>query len=693
MTMLAANSRSDGTLYGSVLIFKITSTCRHSIGAQIAKCSKIRSNFCNRAVRTAGNGCVPLRKSDLMLRAARSARYISLMSPAVRIPEGFVDELKARLRPSDIIGRKVKLKKQGKEWVGLSPFTNEKTPSFYVNDQKKIFKCFSSGLGGDVISFVMETERLSFMEAVEKLADDAGMALPKATPESQEQYDRRQRLYAACEAATAFYEAELRNRDGADARRYLAARGLQPDRWSAYRLGYSPDDWRKTFEHLKACGFSQSEIVEAGLAVEKEGGGEPYDRFRGRLMFPIEDSRGKVIAFGGRALQDDAKPKYLNSSDTPLFHKSKVLYRYKAAREAFGSTEEGGLIVCEGYMDVIALCEAGFGHAVAPLGTALTEDQLSLLWRAGPEPVLCFDGDRAGLGAAHRSIERALPGLQPGRSVFFCLLSDGLDPDDLIRAQGPGAMGKALDAALPLVEVLWRRERDAESLDTPERQAGLQQRLMQAASNIQNGAVKSAYERELKTRMRDFFWQLRRQTRGGSTSARSSVNTRLNAGGHDGDAKLKMGRQPKLKGLGNIMYAVDNPHLLDVGYEALATADLPDPDVSAIRDTLIGQNTTESGVDRTHLSNHLEGIGKLRAAELLRTYPDIPEIPPGGPEEREWLIALEQYARPDGTDRSGRVSSEAFATLEDARHRHRMVSERRARTARLNEAAEKADQD
>ncbi len=274
------------------------------------------------------------------------------MSAPIRIPDGFVDELKTRIRPSEVIGRKVKLKKQGKEWVGLSPFTNEKTPSFYVNDQKKIFKCFSSGIGGDVISFVMETERLSFMEAVEKLADEAGMALPKATPESQEQYDRRLRLIGASEAAAAFYEERLRSAEGAEARRYLEGRGLKPGSWGKYRLGYSPDDWRKTFEHLRSKGFSQSEIVEAGLAVEKDGGGDPYDRFRGRLMFPIEDARGQVIAFGGRALEPDAKPKYLNSSDTPLFHKSRVLYRYKAAREAFGGTDEGGLIVCEGYMDV-----------------------------------------------------------------------------------------------------------------------------------------------------------------------------------------------------------------------------------------------------------------------------------------------------------------------------------------------------
>ena len=606
------------------------------------------------------------------------------MNAPIRIPDGFVDELKARIRPSDVIGRKVKLKKQGKEWVGLSPFTNEKTPSFYVNDQKKIFKCFSSGIGGDVISFVMETERLSFMEAVEKLADEAGMSLPKATPESQEQYDRRQRLYGVCEAAAAYFETCLRAPEGAEARRYLEHRGLRPDRWSAYRLGFSPDDWRKTFEHLKSKGFSQSEIVEAGMAVEKDGGGEPYDRFRGRLMFPIEDSRGHVIAFGGRGLEPDAKPKYLNSSDTPLFHKSRVLYHYKDAREAFGGTDEGGLIVCEGYMDVIAMSEAGFAHAVAPLGTALTEEQLGLLWRAGPEPVLCFDGDRAGLGAAYRSIERALPGLQPGRSVFFCLLSDGLDPDDLIRDHGPGAMGKALDAALPLVEVLWRRERDLEPVDTPERQAGLEQRLMQAAGAIQNGAVKSAYERELKARMRDHLWQVRSASRG--------KNNAPARGGQVAAPVLRGGAPAKTRGLGLVVRAVDDHHLAEIGFEALAVAEFPDPDVSAIRDALISKNTAESGVDRKDISNHLKDLGKMRAVELLTNYPDIPEIPQSGSEEREWLIALEQYARLDGTDRSGRNSGEAFATPEDARHRHRLVAERRARTARLNEAAEKADQ-
>ena len=383
------------------------------------------------------------------------------MSQTVRIPDGFVEELKARIRPSDVIGRKVKLTKKGKEWVGLSPFTNEKTPSFYVNDQKRIFKCFSSGTGGDVINFIMETERLSFMEAVEKLAEEAGMQLPKASPEAVEAYDHRKRLVAVCEAAASWFEDRLLSGEGAAARAYLDGRGLDPAAWKRHRLGYSPDDWRRTRAHLNAQGFTDKELIETGLIKESDKGGEPFDFFRGRLMFPITDVRGAVIAFGGRGLTPDAKPKYLNSGDTELFHKSTVLYRYRAAREALGAGEGGGLIVCEGYMDAIALTEAGFGHAVAPLGTALTEEQLQLIWKAGPEPVMCFDGDRAGLGAAYRALDRALPFVEPGRSLFFVLLPDGMDPDDLIRARGALAMRGEIERRLPLSELLWRRERDA----------------------------------------------------------------------------------------------------------------------------------------------------------------------------------------------------------------------------------------
>ena len=607
------------------------------------------------------------------------------MSAPIRIPDGFVEELKARIRPSDVIGRKVKLKKQGKEWVGLSPFTNEKSPSFYVNDQKRIFKDFSSGIGGDVISFVMETERLSFMEAVEKLADEAGMQLPKATAADEETYDRRKRLYECCETACAFYEDRLRAAEGTEARAYLEGRGLGAGAWARHRLGYAPDDWRTTIEHLKSKGFSDREILESGLSVQKEGGGDPYDRFRGRVIFPITDVRGQVIAFGGRGMAPDAKPKYLNSNDTELFHKGRVLYRYKDARTAFGDTDEGGLIVTEGYMDAIALAEAGIGHAVAPLGTALTEDQLALLWRAGPEPVLCFDGDAAGLRAAYRSIERALPFLEPGRSLFFCLLSGGMDPDDLIRQSGPEAMKQALAGAVPLVEVLWQRERDAEPIDTPERQAGLEARLMQAAAHIKNPAVKAAYERDLKARMNEHLWQLRRSRRERTFSG--------------GGAPPKKGAKqtaaaPKTRGLGLIIRAIDNPHLIDFGFETLSMSVFRDEDVAILRDVIISWPQAGKGVDREAIRDHLEERGNTRAAELLKNYPEIPKIEPDGPEEREWLIALEQYvARDDSSPYGGGSGDDVTASPENWRRLHHEVAERKARAARLNEAAEQADQD
>ncbi|MFN4024134.1 MAG: DNA primase [Hyphomonas sp.] len=616
------------------------------------------------------------------------------MSSPVRIPEGFVDELKARIRPSYVIGRKVKLTRKGKEWVGLSPFTNEKTPSFYVNDQKRIFKCFSSGMGGDVISFVMETERLSFMEAVEKLAEEAGMSLPKASPEAVEEYDHRKRLQAACETAAAYFEERLRSSEGAGVRAYLEGRGLASSSWSRYRLGYAPDDWRRTRAHLHAEGFTDAELLEAGLIKESDKGGEPYDAFRGRLMFPIPDARGAVIAFGGRALTPDAKPKYLNSGDTPLFHKSNVLYRYKAAREALGHGEGGGLIVAEGYMDVIALCEAGFGHAVAPLGTALTEEQLQLVWRAGPEPVMCFDGDRAGLGAAYRALDRALPYVEPGRSVFFVLLPDGMDPDDLIRARGRLAMAEQLEARIPLSELLWRRERDAEPLDTPERQAGLEARLMAACGQIRHAGVRTAYERDLKSRLRDHLWQLRDTKRSNSYRKRSG-SAQIPAGGEHAQEALKQRAMDNIGGLNLILRAVDNPGLLAAGTEMLAQCAPADPDVARLRDAVLDLANDGIPIDRAAITAHLANSGNIRAAGLLKNYPATPQIAADGPEAREWLIALEQYVAMrrssdqetgSGTDRAG---ADPTLSPQEWRRRHQMVAERRALKARMNEASSK----
>jgi len=590
----------------------------------------------------------------------------------IRLPDGFIDELKTRVRLSDVVGRKVKLKKQGKAWVGLSPFTTEKTPSFYVHDTEGFFKCFSSGIGGDVIKFVQETERMAFMEAVEKLAEEVGMSLPKATPEAKEVYDRRLRLYEACEAACQFYESNLRGQNGGE---YLQGRGLYVEAWGRHRLGFAPDEWRALLDHLGQKGFSKSEVIEAGLAVQKEGGKEPYDRFRGRVIFPIEDAQGRVIAFGGRGLQPDAKPKYLNSSDTALFHKGSILYRYKRAREALGHGEGGGLIVCEGYMDAIALTEAGFGHAVAPLGTALTEDQLALLWRVGPEPVLCFDGDAAGKRAAYRSIDRALPFLEPGKSLFFTLLPDGLDPDDVIRQRGRQVMADMLGAAMPLSELLWLRERDLDAVDTPERQAGLELRLKQAANVIRHSGVQSAYERDLRRRMNDYFWQMRSARRGKA-------------------APSKLKAEAKVRGLGLIVRAIDNPELIERGGELLAGAHFPNEDICALRDVIFDLIHADLALDREAVSAHLEKSGRTRALELLKNYPTAPPIDADGAQGRDWLIALEQHNASDGSDEDGMIHAgdDATASLSAWKRHHLQVAERRALRARVNEAAEEADQ-
>lgn len=594
---------------------------------------------------------------------------------AIRLPDGFIDELKTRLRLSDVVGRKVKLKKQGKAWVGLSPFTAEKTPSFYVHDTEGFFKCFSSGIGGDAIKFIQETERLGFMEAVEKLAEEVGMSLPKATPEAKDAYDRRQRLYEACEAACQFYEASLRGENGSAARNYLQGRGLHVESWGRHRLGFAPDAWRGLLDFLSQKGFSRSEVIEAGLAVEKEGGAEPYDRFRGRVIFPIEDAQGRVIAFGGRGLTPDAKPKYLNSSDTPLFHKGAVLYRYKRAREALGHGESGGLIVCEGYMDAIALTEAGFGHAVAPLGTALTEDQLALLWRVGPEPILCFDGDAAGQRAAYRSIDRALPFLEPGKSLFFTLLPDGLDPDDVIRQRGRQAMADMLSEAIPLSNLLWQRERDMDAVDTPERQAGLEQRLKQAVKVIRHPGVQAAYERDLRRRMNDYLWQQRATRKGKAQPSRLKADT-------------------KLRGLGLVVRAIDNPDLIERGGELLAGIVFPDEDVRALRDSIFDMIHASIALDREAISAHLVKSGRTRALDLLKNYPIAPPINADGPQGRDWLIALEQHNASDGSDDDGmtHAGDDATASVSAWKRHHLQVAERRALRARVNEAAEEADQ-
>jgi len=421
----------------------------------------------------------------------------------MKFPPSILEEIKARLPVSAVVGKRVRLAKSGREWKGLSPFNAEKTPSFFVNDQKGSFFDFSSGKNGDIFKFVMETEGLSFPEAVEKLAFEAGVVLPKITHEAQVQEEKRKGLHEVVELAARFFEAELMGDRGAGARRYLAGRGLDGEARKAFRIGYGPPDRFALRDHLAGKGVDAALMMETGLLVHGEEIAVPYDRFRDRIMFPIHDSRGRVVAFGGRAMSAEVSAKYLNSPETPLFHKGSLLFNHHNARKAAHDT--GQVIIVEGYVDVIAMSLSGFPQTVAPLGTALTEDQLTLLWHMSDEPVICLDGDKAGRKAASRAIDLALPMLEPGKSLAFALLPDGQDPDDLARSGGRAAIMDVVAAARPLVDMLWTREVEAGPLDTPERRAAFERRLKEPLGQIKDEATRRHYRREMDERLAQLF--------------------------------------------------------------------------------------------------------------------------------------------------------------------------------------------
>src|SRR3954470_8241206 len=421
----------------------------------------------------------------------------------MRFSPDFLDDLRARLPVSEVVRRRVALKKAGREWKGLSPFNKEKTPSFFVNDQKAAWFDFSSGKNGNIFDFVMQTEGVNFPEAVERLASMAGVPLPRVTPEAEAREERRKTLHDVVELAAKFFEATLQSRNGAKARGYLADRAIEPTTQVKFRIGYAPPERFALKEHLGAQGISADDMIEAGLLVSGDGIPVPYDRFRDRVMFPIADLRGRVIAFGGRALEKDAQAKYLNSPETPLFHKGGTLYNIAAARKA--AHEGAQIVVVEGYVDVIAMVTAGYEAAVAPLGTALTEDQLALLWKMADEPVLCFDGDSAGRRAAYRAVDLALPHIKPGKTICFALLPEGQDPDDLVRSGAREAISEVIDVARALADMLWQRETEAGGFDTPERRAGLDQRVAEVTNVIADPAVRKYYRQDLDERVRALF--------------------------------------------------------------------------------------------------------------------------------------------------------------------------------------------
>jgi len=632
----------------------------------------------------------------------------------MRFPEEFLNELKSRVRLSDVVGKKVALKKRGKDWVGLSPFSSEKTPSFYVHDDRGFYKCFSTQKSGDAITFLMETERLTFAESVEKLARDYGLELPKSSPEEARQYKRRTTLIEWAEKACLFFEDQLRKPAGSEAREYLQKRGFGPEAWKRHRMGFSPDAWRALSDHLTAQGASLDELIEAGLLVQPDGEGgdgqsgqakarQPYDRFRNRVIFPITDTGNRVIAFGARTLEPDGKPKYLNSSDSPLFHKGRTLYRYMAAREEMAKIKapdgplSRGLIVTEGYVDAIALAEAGIGTAVAPLGTALTEEQLDLLWRAGPEPILCFDGDAAGIRAAWRACDRALPHIEPGKSLYFVLLPDGMDPDDVVRVRGPQAMMEMLSGARPLVDLLWSREVDAEPLDTPERKAGFEARLMGAVAQIKHQGVRKAYERELRDRL---YWHSR-GTRGagqpgGPANGQNQGQKPVVTSGKKGFSPGPTG----LPGLRLVVRAVESPRIMEQAPEALAKAVFEDPDVDAIRNAAFDVYNGSEMLDRTTVAAHLRSLDRKRAVELLETFPVGQPMDPLSNEGRDWLDAIGRFhvaktlvAEVEATKRADGEGVELMSAAHQARIMQKVIARRSASRSVVDETVTSPAQD
>ncbi len=430
----------------------------------------------------------------------------------MRYPSALLEEIRNRLPLSQVVGRRVSWDRRktqaakGDYWA-CCPFHGEKTPSFHADDRRGRYHCFGCGKDGDIFTFVTEMEGVSFPEAVEQLAGEAGVPLPAPDPQSEAREKQQASLADVLEAASLFYEAELLSPRGSSVRAYLERRRMGREAQKHFRLGYAGPSRNALKEHLAGKGFSQEMMVEAGLLVSGDDIPVSFDRFRDRVMFPITNFRGRIVAFGGRALSPDAQAKYLNSPETALFQKGSLLYNGQEARGA--SRSAGTVIAVEGYVDVIAMVMAGFEHTVAPLGTALTDRQLQLLWRMAPEPILCFDGDNAGLRAAHRAIDLALPLIEPDRSLRFALLPEGVDPDDLIGSSGPKAMQQVLDAALPLVDMLWDRETETGRFDTPERRAGLEKRIEEIAASIGNDSVRRHYREALADRLRGLFGNTR----------------------------------------------------------------------------------------------------------------------------------------------------------------------------------------
>ncbi|MCP5084852.1 MAG: DNA primase [Alphaproteobacteria bacterium] len=548
----------------------------------------------------------------------------------MRFSDHILDDIRARLPISEVVGRKVtwdrrkSVPAKGDHWA-CCPFHGEKTPSFHADDRRGRYHCFGCKESGDIFTFVTKTDGLNFPEAVQMLADLAGVDLPKPTAQDAEREQKRATLYDVMELAAKFFENNLQNADGSAARGYLSDRGLSAKTQQDFRIGYAPNDRRALKSHLAANDVSPEQMAESGLIISGPDISVPYDRFRDRVMFPIRDMRGRVIAFGGRALSADAQAKYLNSPEGPLFHKSNVLYNFDTARSA--AYEAGNLVVCEGYMDVIALVRAGYANAVAPLGTALTQEQLRLMWKAVPEPVLCFDGDIAGRKAAFRAVDTALALLQPGYSLKFALLPEGQDPDDLITEGGRAAIEKFLENATPLAAMLWERELETSDLTTPERRADFEQRLFEAVRQVGDERVRAHYSDHIQTKLKELWGSAGttrpprpRRQKPGRQAARWSPGRGSHARPWDmqfpPSQELKRLVTPTKSGMGGLyreqlllLALVNHPYLVEEKLDLVADLEFSNQDLDSLRREILDVAALQAPLETALLRDHLAQRG------------------------------------------------------------------------------------
>lgn len=555
------------------------------------------------------------------------------------LPDAFKDELRARVPLSDVIGKRMKLTRAGREYKGCCPFHKEKTPSFYVNDMKGFYHCFGCGKHGDSIGFLMDHDNMSFMDAVEQLASLAGMQVPKQTPEDEKKYQQQSSLYDLMEAATAWYEQQLREPKHKRIIQYLKERGLSGEMAKSFRLGFAPADDQALKQHLLKAGFKMPDMIEAGLfKTSTKNQNDIYPFFRDRVMFPVQNIQGRVVAFGGRVLPEayggppgKEAPKYINSPETSIFHKGRGLYGLSRARKAIGDGEP--VIVVEGYMDVIALAQAGFKAAVAPLGTALTEDQVLALWKVMPEenknpfgrsPILCFDGDAAGQRAAARALERILPILKPAHSARFAFLPEEHDPDSLLKAEGYSAMERVLKNAISLFDMMWQEGTKGRDLTQPEAKAGFRSALEKQARQIADGSVQQFFIHEINQKINEVFLTktsiqkpaFEKSFRKGKPQT-PGINTPYRP--HSVKAPpVKAPRQLQLERIGILLaLMIHYPELYDEFGEDLGMVKIEDEEYANLRETLLNYLGTQNSLDYQAVKQHLNESGHGKALETI----------------------------------------------------------------------------